>query len=825
MADEFTISQAEQRATAMVKRIWDNYSALQDILRPHERTIQRRWTKWNERKREMALQSAWGEPIPLEHRPDVALMRYQWIKLKGRTVDPDPRKRSHFMWPNINKEDLLKTEPLLLMLNARGRNPPSIFASADRLSIQFGVGCKAFQATGYTVAPVSKWNMKFSGRDTPDSYAKLVSWEDDEDENPERRRRLHQDFHPVPGLWVLEIQARVYQFLVDMCKLILHDLPTDTNSLRTLATEPEPPLPTANAEGDAGATSLMVSSYEATYHLPARIDIRRLQDLVEAKFAESEDVLMALCEDPGFFIYKALEMYEHRPEHLLDSDGERLTALALPGAPEMLIKDSIEHMLRYHMSDVELWRISLERVKQFADSIMKYSKNDEIELDPESGNPTDLDLEYSYCSLLSHLSTHIQKETKIAGIALKGSPLFRRRARAEADGNGSFKVSIDFDKLTEREGQIVFAFHNMVMPVDRRAMDIHVSVEQFERAAQTNEGRELVTSFLAQQFSGISIMTECLRQMQLFQPYHNLFQLSFRSRDGWENESAKISARSHEVVSPLWNFRLSETAKKIGTALTKMKYPVDKQPSRKKVDDMRAAEKVLASFWDEVFSQLREKGLVRSRIKVLYETRQPEQTPEWTEPLKAKRQGSSSTSTPKIPGSTYADQREDQTGKFTPAHTKVKVKTRPSQPAATAENRDNGDNGDNRGNRDNDGDPSDTTSEGPKLSDQVDKRTSKVVSALWVVEGGSQVPGQIPWTEFLHAMYRIGFGVEKLPASIWQFTPGPTIVGHLTAARPIIFHQPHPETSHSLLIMRRVGKRLEKSMAWKPRCSVGRGIS
>jgi hypothetical protein len=61
------------------------------------------------------------------HRPDFDVF---W---KGSYVvhpyDGIPRER--FLCPYINQEDLLVPKALLLLVNSRGRNPPSLFAATD----------------------------------------------------------------------------------------------------------------------------------------------------------------------------------------------------------------------------------------------------------------------------------------------------------------------------------------------------------------------------------------------------------------------------------------------------------------------------------------------------------------------------------------------------------------------------------------------------------------------------------------------------------------------------------------------------------------------
>jgi hypothetical protein len=59
-------------------------------------------------------------------------------------------------------------------------------------------------------------------------------------------------------------------------------------------------------------------------------------------------------------------------------------------------------------------------------------------------------------------------------------------------------------------------------------------------------------------------------------------------------------------------------------------------------------------------------------------------------------------------------------------------------------------------------------------------------------------------------MGRVGFAVEKLQGSAWQFTPGEA----LNAERNIQFHEPHPDSDVPCVMAKRFGRRLGRvSMA------------
>lgn len=99
--------------------------------------------------------------------------------------------------------------------------------------------------------------------------------------------------------------------------------------------------------------------------------------------------------------------------------------------------------------------------------------------------------------------------------------------------------------------------------------------------------------------------------------------------------------------------------------------------------------------------------------------------------------------------------------------------------------------------------------EQPKLFN-VDKRTHKVFKALFHSPFNSDIPGEVPWLDFLHAMYSIGFSVEKLQGSAWSFTPANVF----NVEQSIQFHEPHPVSKMPLIWARRIEIRLERAYGW-----------
>jgi hypothetical protein len=92
----------------------------------------------------------------------------------------------------------------------------------------------------------------------------------------------------------------------------------------------------------------------------------------------------------------------------------------------------------------------------------------------------------------------------------------------------------------------------------------------------------------------------------------------------------------------------------------------------------------------------------------------------------------------------------------------------------------------------------------------VDKRSYLVFKALFFSPSARDVPSEVSWNDFVHAMVQRGFEAEKLHGSSWRFRPKT-----LGAERAIQFHAPHGTmTKLPLNWARRYGGRLERAYGW-----------
>jgi len=131
--------------------------------------------------------------MSVQHRPDVEAWRQR------------SNSKEAYFWPYINLEDLTKPKTMLLLLHFRGRYHPGEFAHSD-------VEQAALAETFLRPVFLDYYTMYFHKNSSVDEYGQLVSWDDDEDASKKEANGIGMD--PGHGLKTLEIQPRLWAFLV-----------------------------------------------------------------------------------------------------------------------------------------------------------------------------------------------------------------------------------------------------------------------------------------------------------------------------------------------------------------------------------------------------------------------------------------------------------------------------------------------------------------------------------------------------------------------------------------------------------------------------------
>jgi hypothetical protein len=308
-----TPEEVRQKVAHGTQKVLSDWNTLRKIVERHAETLEKRWIKKTKKKQKDLLLQAWPN-MSSSHRPDFEAYR---MENTGRHWRGLSNFQEAYKWPYINQQDL-SSRSLIVFINSRGRNPPSMFARADIDATRLGcIGNFIEEPTflqGYTL---------FMDGETTDTYGRLVSW----DENTQAVDLLfsQRQFSPGEGLRVFELQEKIYPFLIKCCKLILHDLeesgslfddqfPIVSETVTALNSQP-------TAVTDI-TPSLATISVEAPYRLPSNLDLERLRGIFAARLSAAEDHLWILREDPGYFADTVIDWSEHRNDRLLDTRGQ-----------------------------------------------------------------------------------------------------------------------------------------------------------------------------------------------------------------------------------------------------------------------------------------------------------------------------------------------------------------------------------------------------------------------------------------------------------------------------------------------------------------------
>ncbi|KAF2729709.1 hypothetical protein EJ04DRAFT_501849 [Polyplosphaeria fusca] len=771
-------------------QILKDFELLRAILDRHEPTIHKRWTKKTVKQKHAILLSTWPN-MATTHRPDFQAFK----KETEQERDAGTKYREAYLWPYINLDDLSKPKALPLLLQSRARNTPDIFAFADNEAVHLGFVTKAI-----VPAFLNVHTMMFTNRKTPNSYGELIAWKDND--NAFQWMLSRQGMHPGIGLVILEIQERLYRFLVESCERIMHDIPFEDLLSDKYAPQPPMALPPDTTNGFA---SLAVMAKEAPYRPPANMDLARLASLFAAKKSAAEDFIWELREDPGYFADTVLENREHRLEMIRDTDGQTHPCLTA-GRKDVLWNRVIGNVVAGAHTSLEMWSELNAQVEELQTLWTKYSGNIRPDRDLP-GEFLDAILKFQHYlkqaakgpigQLKNHAYASPLLRTHFVRIPRRGvdTPIIEVRSKP---GVKRDKVQAELfwllQTLTEDGNNLYFiGLTNIVDELER--------LIQSERTA-----KDMISSFIADVIADLSIFTEGLRQLKTFQPWAQTFENSLIEREEEIQKEFAETTKSWGMLMAAIDGPAKGKIVQLGQPEgRKFHHPVDKRRTRGNVEAMRSAEENLDKFWAAVDKNMRDR--FGSKLKntalfqLLSQSRILERTAEWIEPEQEKQSNVTVITKPLSEMYFDIEQRTERTldrvsPSYTPTtKTKTRGKAAAEAPAANIQT------------------PS------PQLDIQptfpLDARALKVFRALFYTPSLSATPGEIPWTDFLHAMVSTGFQVEKLYGSVWQFSPT-----NLDVERGIQFHEPHPSGKLRYVVARRFGRRLNKAYGWEGRMFV-----
>lgn len=786
--------QAKERATKIVQ----NWRLLREVLDRHESTIQKRWAKKSRAQRLKILLDAWPN-MPVTHRPDFEAFRKETHEQRVAGT----KFKQGYQWPYINRDDMCKPRTLPLLLNSRGRNSPSDFAGADAEVNRFPFVTQA-------VMPpfLNRYTMMLNGftEETMGGYGTLISWDDHEDAFD--WCHTQKQFQPGEGLLVLESQERLMAFLVNCCRQILHEIPQDSWIGPSFPLQPEPKLKEDSEL--TGFESLAVMAAEAPYRLPAKLDLGKIESLLAAKASAAEDRLWAMREDPVYFFEQLFDVKEHRHEMIKDTRGQLHHFVTNLRYQDTFWSRVLGNLLLEVFLNVEMFAELRQQAHELRAMQLKYADI----ISPTKDLPSDyLKVLVTFRHFLNKVAKGYLSQLKVAGpSAPPFRHLFVRQIPMDLDSNKMQVMSQHQPGQPKAVGSLRWLLSTLWEDGHELFLvGMRLTVDELERLIDAEpEAKQLISSYVAALIGDLSIVTQCMRQLDLYHPWARVFEdASVNFKGEMEGQYTKASKKWGAFMAAVRHKDIEGQAVRLLEPFKKsFPYPIDRRRTKENVEALRRAESNLDDLWACIDrTTYKAAGDLKDTAtgRLLRQSRTLRRTPEWVEPEPKK--------TPREPGkkppveafaveSLYKPLSALYSGKVQEKKAKVKTKGTPASGANTTTATTTTP------------EAQDAAPETPPPGDRqpafsVDARALKVFRTLFFNPEITSTPGEIPWTDFLYAMTSVGFLAQKLYGSVWQFQPALLDMGGA-----IQFHEPHPKGKIPFRDARRHGRRLERAYGW-----------
>jgi hypothetical protein len=823
-----TINEVAVEAHKRAYKVFDHWAMLHAILLEHENTIRTRWIKKTHEQRKRVLLAAWPE-MPELHRPDMQAITKESVEQRRKGT----KFREAFWFPYINLEDLLKAKNLLLFFQSRGHNLPEVFAHHDLMATCLGRRSTAIQplyVDGYTTF--------FSGAKVPEGYGTMAAWQEVPfgftDDDAFELMWSGIGWQPGDGLVILEIQETVLQFLVKCAELILHDLlPLKTPPIPVRLFSPEEAFPDASRSppitvpipSDSSWASVAATTAEAPYRVPVQFDFQHLQHLVDARRAEAEDYIWTLREDPGFFQDVVNDHGQHHHEALTNKNGKHHPEYDTPKYWTRMFRYVSQHAYQR----LALWdavQSSLNRLLKIRQKYPDYG----IRIAP---------LPWDHAEELAHFQYLIKSLRPILISDFHGimaSPPIRnyylREALPELPQGITLPQGVTAI-LTRRAddtpgdgfiGYFLWLLEMYANPDQLELVGIYNVLDELERITRNaralgGPSDNLISPFMAAAISELAVIAEIQRQLDWHQP---------RILTNWVSDHDLKATYTERTVLMSKFERVEADFYDVGWPLMEMKYPVDKPRTAVTVDKMRKAEDALDTFWaavDEFYRKKDGKPLHELFVDQLT-PHELYRTPEWVEPPSPPPEPTvEKVDVFSDPFPTTFGESSARVEVEAPAREKLKTRGVPSK---TSDRYSQSEDDVNISLPNEAPTPQDSAVAPEPVSKlppfgadwqesetiKVSKRAYEMFTTIFHTENRVSLPGEVPWSEFVHGMWSAGFSIEKQLGSAWLFTPSDQ------AQKSISFHEPHPIKKIPIRIARRLAWRLHRYYGWTARTFV-----
>ena len=575
---------------------------------------------------------------------------------------------------------------------------------------------------------------------------------------------------PGEGLLVLEIQEKILKFLLDCATKILHDLPLTAPLSVSVSLSP----PSFVIPDDVNWPSVAASVATAPYRVPAQFDFSRIKALVNAKLAEAEDHIWSLREDPAYFRDFAWDWSQHQPENLSSINGKRHPYLGKPRFWDMVFRNIIEDAY----GNLSMWSLTQKQLIEIAALRDHYG--------PQISTSLELPVDYQIATdHFFYLVRRIRKKSLVYfSSCIFASPPLRQYYIRDPFQEANLTPIKVIRKDPSQEDYFLWLIERLSDESQLEFYGLAELLDELERVTRNTAGTsrdQRISAWVARLLSDLAVLTELGVQLK----YHDPPIVRYSKEEDLKAEIAKRTILVDLIYDTCDEIQLWD----LGTPLEKFRYPSEKRRTAVTTERMRTAERDLDAFWHRVDEHYKCKTgkTLQELVSDVLPSRELERTPEWIEPVPPSRSHRS----------VSPDTITDDFSKFNLGR------------ESGRDSRTNKDQSQNSGTGCQEvvvDAPVPQIVPAPTIA--VSKRAYKVFSALFYNPMKDPPPGEIPWSEFLHALSSIGFAVEKQYGSAWLFTPPDT------HQRTIIFHEPHPSRNIPILIVRRHGRRLERAYNW-----------
>lgn len=768
-------------AQRLSKVILDNYRVLRRIVECREEALRQRWTKKSNAQRRKILQDC-DVKLSETHRADYTqLFRWQAnpaedpissMQLNSEILS----HRNDFLHPNLNVEDLTKVKSMLLLINSRGRNPLHLFADADLRAADLGfVG-------GFLPLKYLKDHTLLLEGESAETYGRLFRWTD-----KKMKERILAGFQYLPheGLLILEIQQNVYSFPVNWCEALLQD--SDIATIWGLSIEPEPPLLVQTSDN----TTIASIAMETPYRLPSKLDFNRLRAVVTAKRLSAEDYIHDLKENPGIFADAMIEASDHRLERILDDEGKASSSI---GTPEFW-----ENVTRNVVVDAYFGMISWDIISKQLERLAMLQGKYAAFIHPENCLPEEFLKELlSFKNVLEFIQVGSRSNLTQG---LPASLPFRHRFHRVSEISGCIEATQRVGKgFSKSEDLMIQLFEIMFTPERQKSLSLPAIMDDIEHIIEQDlELKAKITPWVSRALSDLGLIIRFGHEIDLYLPWATGFPRGMETHKDWlksdlQDRCAELHKTDHYMTS---SFR---SLKALGDPTDeRYNYPCDQRRTKKITEAMQSAEVKLDYFWTKLEYEYRRVSgstLKQTIGHIFTNMRTIERTPDWVAPVRPAKVFPKSFQAPTIPQFF----NNEPISNFVVPREKIKPKTR-GEPTSFANIV---------------GDTSEVALSEPKERIyKLKARALKVFKVLFFQPSESNIPGDLPWTEFKYAMVAMGFNVHKLDGSACQFTPPST--DEYEGKHRIQFHEPHSPGSTAKIpfhIARSMGRRLNYTYGW-----------